>query len=161
MIETLGRRGLKNIAFCLLLTDRGILLIHERIRDEVIPGVFGFASTRVSEHVHPEADDLTKLVENKDFVIIPYERLRRIGIVKGFSSATLRKEYKIAISYSDSSEKQKRFLADIVPPLSPSGRDKGSMQDRAASIKAYALEAVELLKRVLPDNREIISEISP
>jgi hypothetical protein len=160
MIEALGRKGLKSKAFCLFLTDKGIILIQEIIRDEVVPGAFGYSSTKTREHVHPEVEDLAKLTENKDSVIIPYEKIRGIWIAKGFSSTTMRREYKITIEYLDPSEKQRRFLADIVPPLPPNVHGQGLKRDRAASIRAYVLEAEETLRRALPDNMGIISDFS-
>ena len=160
MIEALGRKGLKNIAYCLHLTDEGIFLIQERIRDDVIPGVFGYTSTQTREHVHLNAEELTNLTENKDSVIIPYGRIMGVRIIKRFSSTTMRRAYKLTIEYLDSSKRQRRFLADIVPPVPPSVHGRKLKQDRAASIRAYAMEAEELLRRALLGNKNVISEFS-
>jgi hypothetical protein len=158
VIDALGRRGMNNRAYCLLLTEESIFLIRERITNGVIPGVFGYTMTQARVHFHPEDEELTKLTENKDTVIIPYERLKRVWIVKGFSSTTMRREYKVAIEYMDSSMTPRKFLAVIVPPSAHNTHGRGAKTNRATAIRAGAMEAKELFKRALPDNVGIIAE---
>jgi hypothetical protein len=158
VIDALGRKGLNNRAYCLLLTEKSIFLIRERIRDDIIPGVFGYTMIHVRVHTHPEDQELAKLTESRDNMIIPYERLKRVWIVKRFSSTTMKREHKVAIEYLDSSMRPRKFLAAIVPPSPPNAHGKGAKTDRAAAIRAYAMEAKELFKRALPDNTGIITE---
>ncbi len=158
VIDALMRKGLSNRAYCLLLTEKSISLIRERIRDDIIPGVFGYTMIHERVHNHPDDQELAKLTESKDNMIIPYERLKKVWIVKGFSSATMRSEYKVAMEYLDSSMRPRKFLAAIVPPSPPNAHGKGARTDHAAAIRAYAMEARDLFKRALPDNVGIVTE---
>lgn len=157
MIEALGRKGLRNEAYCLLLTDQSIFLIRERIRDEVIPGVFGYTSTQTRVHVHPDAEELTG---NKDIATIPYERIAGVRIARGFSSTTMRREFKIVIDYKDASERPRRFLAVIVPPQSEAVHGQEPKYDRLSSIRDYAIEAKGLLERSLSERCNITCDFS-
>jgi hypothetical protein len=158
VIDALGRRGLSNRAYCLLLTEESIFLLRERITDDIIPGVLGYTMTQARVHFHPEDEELAMLTENRDTVIIPYERVKRVWIVKGFSSTTMRREYKVAIEYMDSAMTPRKFLAVIVPPSPHNSPGRRAKTDRATAIRTCAIEAKELFERALPDNAGIIAE---
>jgi hypothetical protein len=158
VIDALGRKGLNNRAYCMLLTEESIFLIRENIRADIIPGAFGYTMTHFRIHDHPADQDLAKLTDSRDNTIIPYERLKRVWIVRGFSSTTMRREYKVAIEYLDSSMRPRKFLAAIVPPSTSMPSGKSAKTDRAAAIRAYAIEAKELFKRALPVNTGIVTE---
>ncbi len=152
----MGRRGLRNKAYCLLLTDQSIFLIQEPIRDEIVPGVFGYTSTQTRVRVHPDAEEL---IDNKDIATIPYDRIAGVRIARGFSSTTMRREFKIAIDYKDATEKPRRFLAVIVPPQSEVNGQQPKY-NRLSSIRDYAIEVKELLKRSLSDRSNITCDFS-
>ena len=160
MMDILAREGIRNRAYCLVLTDSCLLLITERVCEKVLPGAFGYALIHTREHAHPTDEQLDRLVEGVDSVVIPYERLRRVTIASGFSTVTMRMGYKLELEYLDSSDKRRRVKADIVPPDLQAVAGHGSGAARGAATRAYAMEAEGLLRRSLVDKQGVVYESS-
>lgn len=149
MMDILAREGLRNRAYCLVLADNCLLFLNERVCDESVPGAFGFTPIHTREHSHPKDEEDAQLTENRASLVIPYERLRRVTISKGFSSVTMRWGYKLDLEYLDPSNRSKRLVAIIVRPdsLADSGRE--SKAARGDFMRAYAVESEGLLRRSL------------
>ncbi len=159
VIETLRRKGLSNEACSLLLMEAGIFLMRDRMKEEVVPGAFGCAVRWTSEHAAPDDACLADLTKGNDREFIPFERLKRVRIARGFSGMTLRREYKVVLDYQDLSRKTKRFFATIMPPLgaAPGG---GGMRGHGAAAMVYAKGIEELLGRALSGHAGTVTEFS-
>jgi len=158
MIDILAREGIRNRAYCLVLTDSCLLLMTERVCEKVLPGAFGYALIHVREHAHPSEEQLEKLADDAESVIIPYERIRKVIVARGFSTVTMRMGYKLELEYLDSSDRRRRIKASIVPPDLQAGADHESNVARSASKRTYAIKAEEMLRQSLAGKQGVTYE---
>jgi len=157
-IDVLVRIGMKNQDFCLLLTKDGIILVREKSRDEIHPGVFGYTSVHIREHDHPSAENIDEAARGGKNLVIPYDRLRNAHFRRGFSSSTMRREYIILLDYLDASQKERRLSAVLMPPPSPGGRTSWNPLTRTAT-REHAKEIKGILAEALPVSGVFISDV--
>jgi hypothetical protein len=157
-IDVLVRRGMKNQDFCLLLTKDGLVLVRERSRDEIHPGAFGYSSVHIREHDHPSSENLDSAARFGQNVVIPYDRLKKLHLRRGFSCCTMRREYIILLNYLDLAEKERKLSAILTPPSQPSGRTVGNRSDRTAAVK-NAMEVKGMLAEALPTSGVFVADV--
>ncbi len=157
-IDVLVRRGMKNQNFCLLLTKDGVVLVRERSGYQVHPGAFGYASVHIREHDHPSAENIERAAHDEKNLVIPYDRLRRIHLRRGFSSCTMRIEYIILLDYLDASRKERKLSAVITAPPAPGGQTPWNRMNRAAAGK-NALEVKGILAEALPTSAVFVADV--
>ncbi len=157
-IDVLVRRGMKNQDFCLLLTKDGVVLVRERSGDQVHPGAFGYSSVHIREHDHPSADNIERAAHDEKNLVIPYDRLRRIHLRRGFSSCTMRMEYIILLDYLDASQKGRKLSAVLTTPPAPGGQTSGNRMNRAAAGK-NAVAVKGILAEALPTSAVFVADV--
>jgi hypothetical protein len=157
-IDVLVRKGIRNLDFCLILTKDGIVLAKERGRDEIRPGAFGYSSVHIRDHDHPSAENIDGALHDEKNLVIPYDRLRRIHLRRGFSSCTMRREYIVLLNYLDASKKARRLSTVLMPPPDSKGRDSWNRLDRTAAVK-HAMEIKEILSEAFPESGVFVADV--
>lgn len=158
IVDVLIRKRLDNQDFCLLLASDRVVLMRERSRTEILPGVFGYSSVHVREHDHPSMENMEVLDHDKDSLVIPYERLRSIHLRRGFSCSTMRREYILDLEYVDESGGARRLAAVVSPPQLPGGTLFGKRFDRDSAV-SHAKAVRQILSEALADRSVFVSEI--
>lgn len=147
-----------NQDYCLLLAKDGIVLMRERSRNEIHAGVFGYTSAHIREHEHPSAENIEAVAHDRNNLMIPYARLKRIHFRRGFTCSTMRREYMLVIEYTDDLQIGRRIVAVVTPPPLPGSGVFGSRLDRTAA-GGHALEVRRILSEALPDGSILVAEI--
>ena len=157
-IDVIVRKGLKNQDFCLLVTKNGIVLIHERSREEIYPGAFGYTSVQRREHNHPVLEDIESAARGSGNLVIPYAMLRKVHLRRGFSASTMRREYIMDLDYLDESRKERSMSLVLTPSPAPGGGVFKGPLGRVA-LSEYVIEVKRTLVEALPVGGVFVADV--